>query len=446
MVPVAIAVPFGQVVATAFVHRTRAVAHAARVKRAHTIVDVVANAVGIEVFSAVAATFTDGVRLVPVAIAVAHGQHGASAGVNGARSVADATRVQGADARVFVVADAVKIHVEIAPAPANADGVFLAAETIALAFLDVAATAFVHCSGTVAYPACVQGSYAVVFVVANAVMIHVGRAATATIAEDVKDVAFAVARTFLDFVATAFEDGARTIAFPAFVQLADTFIFIVTDAVAIQIFGTVASTHPQGVFDIAIAVALAVFDFVTATFQHSAWSVAFPALVEFANAFVHVVANAVLVGIRRAIAAAHAQRVHDVAVAVAVASWEGSAPTIVHFAWSVADATSIVGPDAVVQVVAHPVFVFVRSASSTAFTHSVRDDARAAALVNGAGPVANAANVNLPDAFVDVVADAVGVGIHLAIAPAHPCSVWQVSFASAVVHLKVWRDARAVVF
>jgi len=227
--------------------------------------------------------------------------------------------------------------------------------------------------------------------------------------------------------------------------LADTCILVVTDAVAIRIFGTVASTHPQGVFNIAVAVAFAVFDFVTATFQDSARSVAFPALVDFTNAFVLVVANAVTVGIRGATAAAHAQRVYDVAVAVAVALGEGSAPTIVHFAWAVADATSVVVSDAVVHVVAHAVFVFVRRARATAFTDNVGDDTRAAALVNGAGTFADAADVERSDAFVDVVADAVGVGIHLAIAPAHPCSVGQVAFASAVEHLKVWPDATAVV-
>ena len=166
LVAVAIAVAFWQVVTTAVVHHAWTVAHPTRVQCTHTTVHVVANAVGIEVFRATAATFTHGVRLVPVAIAVAQRDNGASARVNGAGSVADPACVQGADARVFVVADAVKVHVEVAPAAAHPNGVFLASEAIAFAFLDVVAATLVHWARTVAHPARVQGSDAVVFVVA----------------------------------------------------------------------------------------------------------------------------------------------------------------------------------------------------------------------------------------------------------------------------------------
>ena len=90
LVAVAIAVALWQVVTTAVVHHAWPVAHPTRIQRSHAIVDVVANAVSISVFIAIAATFANGVRLVPITIAVAHGNEFASAGVNGTGAVANA--------------------------------------------------------------------------------------------------------------------------------------------------------------------------------------------------------------------------------------------------------------------------------------------------------------------------------------------------------------------
>ena len=445
LVSVAIAISFRQVFAPAFVHDARTVAHPAGIQRAHATVDVVADTIVVEVLRTRAATVADGVQLVSIAIAVARGNELASAGVNGARAVANAAGIQGANASIFVVADAVKVHVEVAPASAHPDGVLFASEAIAFSVLDVVATALVHRAGAVAHPARVEGADAVVVHVANAVVVHIGGAIPAAFAKDVLDVALAVAIAVWDFVASALEDGARAVAFATFVQLADTCILIVADAIAVQVFGTIASAHAQGVFNIAFAVAFAFFDFVAPAFQDSTWSVAFPAFVDFADARVFVVANAVAVQVLCTIPTACAQGVFDLAFAIAIPGWDVCASAFVHGARSVADATSIVDPDAVVHVVAHAVFVFVRRARATAFTDNVGDDARAAALVYRAWPVANAANVKRPDAIVDVVADAVQIGIRLAIAAAHSGGIWEVALAPTVMQVKVWQDATAVV-
>ena len=119
LVPVAVTVPVGDVIAPAFVDVAGAIADAAFVEVSHTTVYVVANAVGIEILSAIAATFADGVHLVPITIAVAHGNEIASAGVNGAWAVANAAVVQGTDAVVQVVADAISIDVSFAFPAAN---------------------------------------------------------------------------------------------------------------------------------------------------------------------------------------------------------------------------------------------------------------------------------------------------------------------------------------
>ena len=456
LVAVAIAVALGQGITTAFVHHARTVAHTAGVQRTHTIVHVVAHAVGIEVFCAIAATLTHGVGLVSVAIAVAHGDKGASARVNGARAVADPTSVKGADAWIFVVADAVKVHVEVAPASAHPNGVFLASKAIAFAFLDVVAAAFEHWARTVAHPARVQGSDAVVFVVADAVVVHVGQAIAATFAKHVKDISVAVARAVLDFVATAFENGARTVALAAFVQFPHARIHIVADAVAVGVRNASAATHPQGIVDVAVAVAFAVLDFVATAFEDGAGTVALAAFVQCSDAVVHVVADAVVVCVRKAGAATHPQGVYSVAFTIACALCEGTAATLVHGARPVADATSVKGADAVVHVVAHAVAILIGFACSATCAEGVQlvpaavavpvGDVNAATRVHGPGAVADAADVKRPDALVHVVADAVLIDICLAIAPAVACRIGQVAFAPAVKQVEVWRDATAVVF
>ena len=445
LVSVAIAISFRQVFAPAFVHDARTVAHPAGIQRAHAIVDVVADTIVVEVLRTRAATVADGVQLVSIAIAVARGNELASAGVNGARSVANAACIQGANASIFVVADAVKVHVEVAPASAHPDGVLFASEAVAFSGLDVVATALVHRARAVAHPTRVEGADAVVVHVANAVVVHIGGAIPAAFAKDVLDVALAVAFAVWDFVTSALKDGARAVAFATFVQFADTRILIVADAIAVQVFGTIASAHAQGVLNIAVAVAFAFFDFVAAAFQDSAWPVAFPAFVDFADAGVFVVANPVAVQVLCTIPTACAQGVFDVAFAIAIPGWDVRASAFVHGARSVANATGVVGSNAVVHVVAHAVVVLISCAGPTAFSEDIRGDARTSALVNGAWTVANAANVKRPDAIVYVVADAVQIGIRLAIAAAHSSGIWKVALAPAVMQVKVRQDATAVV-
>jgi hypothetical protein len=341
LVSVAVTVPDGDVIATAFVDVARAIAHAAFVELSHTTVDVVANAVFIGVFSAIAATFPDGVNLVFITIAVAHGNEVTSAGVNGAWAVADAACIQGANASILVVAYAVKVHVKVASTSTHPNGVFLAAKAIAFSVLDVVASTLVHRAGAVADPARVQVSNAVVVVVANAIVVHVGHATAAALAKHVQDVAIAITFAVLDFVATAFVDSTWTIAFSAFVQLAHTLIHIVADAVVVVVGDAIAPTHAQDVFDIAVAVAFAVFDFVAAAFKDSAGTVAFPAFVEFPDAVVLIVTHPIFIRVCCASPAAYTQGVELVSIAVAVTFRDICTAALVNRSWSVANAAVV---------------------------------------------------------------------------------------------------------
>ena len=280
-------------------------------------------------------------------------------------------------------------------------------------------------------------SNAVVLVVANAIVIHVGHATATALAKHVQDVAVAITFAVLDFVATAFVNSTWTIAFSAFVQLAHALIHIVADAVVVVVGETIASTHSQSVFDIAITVAIPVWDFSAPALQDSAWAVAFSAFIQLAHALIHIVAIAVAVQVLDTISTANAQGVKGVALAIAGPLGQGAASTIVHFSRSVANAASVVGSDAVIHVVAHAVFVFVCRAGSTAFTDNVGDDARAATLVNGAWPVADSAIVKCPNAFVDVVADTVCVRIRLAIASTNSCGIEKDALTATWEQVKV---------
>ena len=163
--------------------------------------------------------------MVAVAVTISGGDVAAATFVDGAGSVADPTSVHRTDTGVDVVADAVVVGVGRAVSVADADRVELA--------------------------------HAVVDIVADAVSVRIGGAVTATDAEGVCLVAVAVAIAGGDVGTAAFVDGARSVADAALIELTDTGVDVVTDAVAIRIRGTITATHAEGVELVAIAVTVA---------------------------------------------------------------------------------------------------------------------------------------------------------------------------------------------
>jgi hypothetical protein len=109
--------------------------------------------------------------LVSVAVAVSSGNVGASTFVDLARSVADAARVESTDTVIHVVTNAVSVVVVIAHPSADAQGVQLVSVAVAVSSGDVSASAFVDVPRTVANAAIIEGSDAVVDVVAYPVAI-----------------------------------------------------------------------------------------------------------------------------------------------------------------------------------------------------------------------------------------------------------------------------------
>ena len=126
---------------------------------------------------------------------------------------------------------------------------------------------------------------------------------------------------------------------------------IVTYAVAIRIRRAVTTTHAQGVELVAVTVAVASGDVRTSALVNLARTVAHAASVEGANAVVHIVTDAIGIGVRFAVTTTHAQGVELVGIAVAVAGWDVRTSTFVDLAWTVANATGIQRAYAIVDVV-----------------------------------------------------------------------------------------------
>ena len=137
--------------------------------------------------------------------------------------------------------------------------------------------------------------------------------------------------------------------------------------------------------------------------------------------FLDVVTDAVAVHIGRAVSAAHADGVGLIAIAVAIAVRDVGTSAIVDGPWAVANAASVHGSDAVVHIVAQAVSVGVCRARAATDPKGVQHipiavagpirDVLATAVPGSAGAIANAAFIDHADAFVHVIANAIGVGV-----------------------------------
>ena len=203
MIAIAVAVACGDVGASTIVNLTWSIADATCVECTDAVVDVVTNAIGISVCHAVAATHAEGVELIAIAVTVPCGDVGASTIVNLTRAVAHAASIKRAHAVVDVVTDAVGIGVGCTVATTHAQSIFLIAIAIAVAGGDVRTSTLVDLTRTVAHAACVEFAHAVVHVVTDAIGIHIRSAVTTAHAQGVELVSVAVAVTYRDAVTAA---------------------------------------------------------------------------------------------------------------------------------------------------------------------------------------------------------------------------------------------------
>ena len=217
--------------------------------------DVVTNAVAVDIGRAVAAADSNGVGLVAVTIAVAVGNVRTSAIVDGAGTVADATGIHIAHAIVDIVANAVGVSIRRAVATAVANGVQDVAIAITGAVGDVVAPAIPGCTGAIADATLVHHTNAVVHIVTDAVRIRVGGAGAAAHAEGIGLVAIAVAIPIRDGLTSAVVDGAGAVADATGIHVAHAVVDVIADSISVRIGCAVTAARTEGVVIQAVVVA-----------------------------------------------------------------------------------------------------------------------------------------------------------------------------------------------
>ena len=242
---------------------------------------------------------------------------------------------------VFVVADAIRIHIGSTVATTDAQGVELVAGTITVAFSDVFATALIDVTRSVADATSIKRAYTIVHVVADAIGIRVLGAIAATGAQGVKLVAVAVAVSFGDVSTSTIVDVTWSVADATSVKLSYTIVLVVANAIGINVLGAIAATDAQGVKLVAVTVAIPFWERSATAGKYSTWAIANPAFVRCANAFVHVVANAIGIRIIFTRTSALTKGVFLVAITVAFPCRDVGAAAPVDRSRAVANATAI---------------------------------------------------------------------------------------------------------
>ena len=167
---------------------------------------VIADAIAIVVCFTVTATDAQSVKDVSVAVAVSFRDVSTSALVDLTWAVAYAARVEGTDAVVYVVTDAIGVGVRCAVTTTFTKRVELISVAVAVSFRDVRTSALIDLTWTVAHAARVEGTDAVVYVITDAIGVGIRCAVTTTFTKRVKLVSIAVAVSFRDVSTSALVD------------------------------------------------------------------------------------------------------------------------------------------------------------------------------------------------------------------------------------------------
>ena len=233
---------------------------------------------------------------------------------------------------------------------------------------------------------------------------------------------------------------------------------MVATAVAVAGGNAVTAANTALVKLVAVTVAVASRDVRTSTLVNRARTVADAALVERSHAVVHIVTNAICVGISSAVSTADAQGVELVAVAVAVSGRNVLTSTLVNGTWAIANAAGIEGAYAIVHIVANPVGIGVFRTVATTHAKGVELVAVAVAIASRnvltsafkrrPRAVANAALVQRTHTIVLVVTNAIGIGVGCAVAATNAKHIFHIAItvASALGDAFTTTDATLVQF
>jgi len=297
-------------------------------------------------------------------------------------------------------------------------------------------------SHAVAHTASVVLTNAVVHVVTNAIFVRVLRACPATIAKSVEFVPVAIAIPCRDVKASAGVDLTWTVANAASVVRSHAIIRVVADAIQVSVCGTFTSTLIERIELIAIAVAIPCWDVRTSALVDLTWTVAHTASVVRPHAIVHVVADAISIGVSSAVTVTNGKRVKLVAVAVAIPCWDVRTSALQDLAWTVAHTTGIVGSDTIVDCIAKAIPILICFTFTAAKAQSIqlvpvaiavaRRNVHTTAVKTLTGTIANATRIVRTHAIVHVVTNAIRIGVSRTFTAAQTKSVEFIPVAIAI--------------
>ena len=385
MIAIAITVSRGDAGAATVVDFSGAVADVAGVECSNAGVDIVADAIGI------------GIGRTRTTALAQHVIREARPIVVCCCRVVVAGKGVGAPFDFIAVTHAIGIGVCRAVTTADAEGIGLIAIAITVSRGDAGAATVVDFSGAVADVAGVECSNAGVDIVADAISIGIGRTRSTALAQHVIREARPIVVCCCRVVVAGKGVGAP-------------FDFIaVTHAIGIGVCRAVTTANAEGIGLIAIAITVSKGDAGAATVVDFSGAVADVAGVECSNAGVDIVADAIAIGIGRTRTTALAQHVIR------------EARPIVVCCCRVVVAGKGVGAPFDFIAVTHAIGIGVCRAVTTANAEGIgliaiaitvsKGDAGAATVVDFSGAVADVAGVECSNAGVDIVADAISIGI-----------------------------------
>jgi hypothetical protein len=190
LVSVAVTVSCGDLCASTVIDGAGPVADAAGVNVSDAVVHVVTDAILVCVSSTVTTADIQGVQLVSITVAVSGWNVGTTTLIDGARSLTNATGIGGSHAVVHVVTDAVLVCVSSTVTTTHVKGVQLVSITVTISSRDVGASAVIDGARSVANSASVHRSNTRVHVIADSVLVCVGGAVSAAHANDVIEQTF----------------------------------------------------------------------------------------------------------------------------------------------------------------------------------------------------------------------------------------------------------------
>ena len=226
-----------------------------------------------------------------------------------------------------------------------------------------------------------------------------------------------------------------------------TGVNVVTDAVRIRICLAPSTTNAQRIQLVAIAVAIAGGNAITSAREDRTRTVAHATGIKRSYAIIDIVTDAIGIFICRTSTTAHPERIELVALAIAIASRDLRTATFIDVTRTVAHATRIQFSHTLVDIVTNAIGVGVLRAFTTADTEGVElvavavavtfRDVNASTLVDVAGAVAFTACVQFTDTGIDVVTNAISIHIGCTGSAANAQGVKLVALAVAIA----FRDA-----